>query len=129
MRRLSLVILMLALASPAAAAPRLTVALDHSERLYPAGPAGSVIVGNPAVADVTVVDQRTLYVSGRGYGTTEIVVLGPRGDTVWKGEVVVTAPEGQVSIYRGAQVTEMACGSTCSPSGRTGGAAAAGAKP
>src|SRR5262249_52986334 len=86
--------LLSALAVPAAAAPGLTVALDHSERLNVSRPAGSVIVGNPQVADVTVVDPNTVYVSGRGYGVSEIVVLDPLGRPVWKGDVVVTAPMG-----------------------------------
>jgi Flp pilus assembly secretin CpaC len=71
-----------------------------------------------------VVDQHTLYVSGRGYGTTEIVVLDPLGRTIWKGDVVVTQPDGQVSIYRGNQATDMACGgSSCAPSIRNKGGA------
>jgi hypothetical protein len=40
---------------------------------------------------------------------------------VWKGDVVVTAPEGQVSVYRGAKSTEMACASTCAPTARSTG--------
>jgi hypothetical protein len=126
MRRLAtpsaLVALALAAASPALAAPGLVVAIDHSQRLHVSRPAGSVIVGNPAVADVTVVDAHTVFVSGRGYGVSEIVVLDPLGRTIWQGDVVVTAPSaGQVSVYRGTQVTEMACATLCSPSVRPGG--------
>jgi Flp pilus assembly secretin CpaC len=111
--------LLSALAVPAVAAPALTVALDHSERLNVSRPAGSVIVGNPQVADVTVVDANTVYVSGRGYGVSEIVVLDPLGRAVWKGDVVVTAPAGgEVTVFHGVQPTEMACAAICSPSVR-----------
>lgn len=104
-------------AAPSAAAPSLVVPLDHATRLHLSHPAGSVVVGNPAVADVTVVDAHTVFVTGRGYGVSEVVVVDPLGRTVWQGEVVVTAPEsGQVSVYRGAQVTEMACAAVCAPS-------------
>ena len=110
----------LAIATPALAAPRTSVAIDHTTRINLRGTAASVIVGNPAVADVTVVDERTLFLSGRGYGVTEVVVLDPLGRTIWQGEVVVTAPtEGAVSVYRGSQVTEMACAQACSPSLRS----------
>jgi Flp pilus assembly secretin CpaC len=116
----ALVALATAVAGPALAGPRLSVALDHSERLSISRPAGSVIVGNPLVADVTVVDQRTLYISGRGYGVTEVVVLDPLGRPVWQGDVVVSAPEGgQVSVYRGSKATEMACAGVCAPSIRS----------
>jgi Flp pilus assembly secretin CpaC len=109
-----------AIASPALASPSTSVAIDHTTRLSLRGAAASVVVGNPAIADVTVVDPHTLFVSGRGYGVTEIVVLDPLGRTIWSGEVVVTEPTaGAVSIYRGAQVTEMACASACSTSVRS----------
>src|ERR1700744_5977877 len=85
--------LALSLAAPALARPALAVALDHAERLHVASAAGSVIVGNPAVADVTVVDPHTVFVTGRGAGVSEVVVLDPLGRTVWDGEVVVTASD------------------------------------
>jgi Flp pilus assembly secretin CpaC len=111
----------LGLAAPAVAAPGLTVALDHSQRIRVSRPAGSVIVGNPNVADVTVVDPHTVFVSGRGYGVSEVVVLDPVGRTIWQGDVVVTAPAyGEVTVYRGAQATEMACAQVCSTSVRSG---------
>jgi len=126
MRRLLVAMMALAIATPALAAPRTSVAIDHTTRINLRAPAASVIVGNPAVADVTVVDERTLFLSGRGYGVTEVVVLDPLGRTIWSGEVVVTAPtEGAVTVYRGAQATEMACAAGCSPSIRSAPAARA----
>ena len=121
MRRLLIACLAAAaIASPALAAPSTSVAIDHTTRINLRDSAASVIVGNPAVADVTVVDERTLFLSGRGYGVTQVVVLDPLGRTIWSGEVVVTAPtEGAVTVYRGAQATEMACASACSTSARS----------
>lgn len=117
------------LAAPAASAQAgqpLSVELDHTARLQLRGAAGSVIVGNPAVADVTVVDDRTLFVSGRGYGVTEIVVLDGLGRTLYQNNVVVTQPQsGQVRVWRGSAVTDMACAASCAPSERS----AAGAPP
>ncbi|NEX94686.1 pilus assembly protein N-terminal domain-containing protein [Caulobacter sp. 17J65-9] len=114
MRRLTFASLALILAAVPGVASALNVPLNHTERLNLSGAAASVIVGNPGVADVTVVDERTLYVAGRGYGVTEVVVIDSLGRTIYKGEVVVTAPSsGQVSVYRGAAVTEMTCASKC----------------
>mgnify|MGYP003650833225 FL=1 len=113
----------LALALPGIAqaqARPLNVGIDQSTRVQLSGPAGSVIVGNPQIADVTVVDANTLYITGKGYGVTEIVAVDAIGRTVFQSQVVVTAGSGsgQVRIWRGAQATEMACGSSCSPSVR-----------
>lgn len=113
-----------AISTPAFAAPTTSVAIDHTTRISLRGAAASVIVGNPAVADVTVVDERTLFLQGKGYGVTEVVVLDPLGRTIWQGDVVVTEPtSGAVSIYRGAQVTEMACASACATTARSAAAA------
>lgn len=128
MRRPTFVLALAAAAAVLMAAPAvsaqsgqpLSVELDHTARLQLRAAAGSVIVGNPAVADVTVVDDRTLFVSGRGYGVTEIVVLDGLGRTLYQNNVVVTQPQsGQVRVWRGAAVTDMACAASCAPSARS----------
>ncbi|MBN8551388.1 MAG: pilus assembly protein N-terminal domain-containing protein [Caulobacterales bacterium] len=136
MRRTAVALLALVALAPAplalAQSRGLTVEVDHIARLNLNGTAGSVIVGNPQIADVTVVDARTLYVSGRGAGVTEIAVLDDLGRTIYQGQVIVSAPSsGEVRVWRGAAVTHMACGTSCSPSSRGGPSSgtAAGATP
>ncbi len=99
----------------------LNVEIDQAQRVQLRGPAGSVIVGNPAIADVTVVDANTLYITGKGYGVTEIVAVDAIGRTVFQSQVVVTAGSGsgRVRVWRGGQATEMACAASCSPSLRS----------
>lgn len=99
----------------AAAAPGVVVVpIDQSTRLSLAGSAYSVLVGSPAVADVTVVDSQTLYVSGRGYGTTDVEVLDRNGSVLYRGQIVVSAADvGRVSVYRGAARTDLACAPGC----------------
>jgi Flp pilus assembly secretin CpaC len=99
----------------------LNVEIDQARRVQLRGPAGSVIVGNPLIADVTVVDSNTLYITGKGYGVTEVVAVDAIGRTVFQSQVVVTAGDGggRVRVWRGATATEMACASSCSPSVRS----------
>lgn len=135
MRRLSLLVPALcaaaAAAVPAAASVRLAVPISHAARLQIPGAAGSVVVGDPAVADALVIDRHTIYVQGKAYGQTEIVVLDREGHQIWQGDVAVITPnEGRVSVVRGgapaaggsggsggaeagAQVTEMTCADIC----------------
>lgn len=134
MKRLLSVLAVLAAVTAAAPASaqgsRVTVALDHAERVGLRAPAGSVIVGNPAVADVTVVDERTLFVQGKAFGVTQIVVLDRLGRNLFQGEVVVTAPQsGQVTVFRGSTATDMACAGLCAAVARpsSGGSAPASA--
>lgn len=100
----------------------LNIEIDHAQRVQLRGPAGSVIIGNPEIADVTVVDANTLYITGKGYGVTEIVAVDAIGRTVFQSQIVVTdgSGTGRVRVWRGATPTEMACGSSCSASIRAG---------
>ncbi len=113
-------IVLLAPAIGTAQSASLNVEIDQAQRVQLRGPAGSVIVGNPEIADVTVVDANTLYITGKGYGVTEIVAVDTIGRTVFQSQIVVTAGDGagRVRVWRGGQATEMACGSSCSPSVR-----------
>ncbi len=113
-----------AFAAGPALADALTVPIDHSVRLSVAGAASSVLVGNPAVADVTVVDSHTVFVLGRGYGQTDVVILDRAGQTIYSGEVTVAAVGGnRVSVYRGSGRTDMACAPGCEVSVRSPGGA------
>ncbi|MDZ4390017.1 MAG: pilus assembly protein N-terminal domain-containing protein [Gemmatimonadales bacterium] len=98
----------------------LNVEIDQAQRVQLRGPAGSVIVGNPAIADVTVVDSHTIYITGKGYGVTEVVAVDTIGRTVFQSQVIVSdgAGTGRVRVWRGSRATEMACGSSCSPTMR-----------
>lgn len=114
----------LAVAAPAVGQSRgVNVEIDRSTRVSLRAPAASVIVGNPAIADVTVVDAHTLFITGKGYGVTEVIAVDPIGRTVFQSQVVVTAGSANaVRVWRGGRATEMACaGSSCAPSVRSGG--------
>ncbi|MEN5170094.1 pilus assembly protein N-terminal domain-containing protein [Brevundimonas pondensis] len=98
----------------------LNIEVDRSTRVQLRAPAGSVIVANPKIADVTVVDANTLFITGKGYGVTDIVAVDALGRPLFQSQVVVSAGStGSVRVWRGAQATEMACGTSCSPSVRT----------
>lgn len=100
-------------ATTAQAAPPLSLELNHSARLHLSGPAGSVVVGSPTLVDVSVVDSRTVFVSGKAPGSTDVTVIDPLGRTVYSGEVVVGAGRS-VSVFRGAARSSLACSPTCS---------------
>lgn len=114
MRHTALLLSIGALLAAPAAALAMTVPLDHSVRLNVPGSAASVVIGNPAVADVTVVDSHTVYVMGKGYGSTDVVILDQGGRTLYTGDVIVTKPGSDVSVYRGGSRTDFACAPGCS---------------
>ena len=62
------------------------------------GAAASVIVANSQIADVTVVDASTLFITGKGYGLTEIVAVDAIGRTLFQGQIVVVAPKLRMKL-------------------------------
>jgi L-ascorbate metabolism protein UlaG (beta-lactamase superfamily) len=102
-----------------AKAESMTVMIDHASRLNVQGVA-NVVVGNDKVADVTVVDSRTVYITGHQYGSTNIIITDRDGRTLFSGDVTVVSPASSIAVYRGATRTEVACAPTCgAPSGDT----------
>lgn len=96
-----------------------SLAVDGVQRISLRGAAASVIVANPQIADVTVSDANTLFITGKGYGVTEVVAVDAIGRTLFQNRVVVTGGQaGSVRLWRGAQATEMVCASSCAPSVR-----------
>ena len=107
----------LALAMPAFAQERpLDVTLDQATQVRLRAPAGSVIVANPRIADVTVTDARTLFITGKAYGVTEVIAVDGVGRPLFQRQIVVApSSAGTVRVWRGRNTTEVTCGATCEP--------------
>lgn len=107
----------LALAMPAFAQEGpLDVKLDQATQVRLRAPAGSVIVANPRIADVTVTDARTLFITGKSYGLTEIIAVDALGRPLFQRQVAVSPGEtGSVRVWRGGEAVEIACGARCAP--------------
>lgn len=127
MRRLA-VLLSIAVLSPlgAALAAPLSVNIDQAERVTVSRAVKDVIVGNPMIADVAVLDPHHLLVTGKAYGVTNILVMDAGGRTLISRSLVVgSADQGRVSVYRGPDVYNYACNAKCErtpmPGERTGG--------
>src|SRR3990167_8066940 len=92
----------------------LPVRIDQATRVALSAPARDVFIGNPSVADVTVIDGRNLLVMGKAYGVTNIVVLDARGRTILDRQIVVSASDdGRISFFRGPDVYNYACSPRC----------------
>lgn len=117
--------------SPRAAAAGMTVPLSETRPLSFTGSAADVLVGDPAIADVTVIDHHHLLVHGKAFGRTNLVVMDEAGRTVFSSAVIVGAgDEDHVSVFRGAQQSEYSCAVRCekiSGAGSVAGAAPAAA--
>ncbi|CAL4866130.1 hypothetical protein MMA231_00368 [Asticcacaulis sp. MM231] len=98
----------------ATAAQRLMVEKNHSQRLALSGSAGAVIVANPEIADVTIINSRTVYVMGKGYGNSQVTITDRGGRVLFDGEIVVTAVQkGAITVYKGLTPSLMVCSNVC----------------
>ncbi len=99
------------------ATQQLTVSRNGMLRVSLPTSASSVIVANPEIADVNVVDSHTVYVIGRGYGSAAVTVLDRLGHPIFEGQVMVTAGQhDSVTMYKGSRPTVMVCSNVCQPS-------------
>ncbi len=118
MRSIFLATALVVCTAPAHAASDVTLALDEVHTLTFKGPVGTVYVGNPAIADITMIDARHAFVQGKSYGRTNIVALNRDGAQVFNTGVNVTGQEssGTVVLNRGAQRITLNCaGNRCEP--------------
>jgi len=101
-------------ATAAEAGQRLTLEKNHTLRVSLRGSAGSVIVGNPDIADVSIIDSRTLYIIGKGFGSSAVTVTDGAGRPLFDGEIVVTAAQrNAITVYKGLQPSSVVCTDIC----------------
>jgi Flp pilus assembly secretin CpaC len=107
--------LALALASaPAAFAEPFKVSVDQTVALKIAAPANSVVVGNEAVADVAVHDPHTILITGKSFGSTNLMVLNDNGDTIYANLIAVSAGAvSELTIVRGPDSYSYSCIDKC----------------
>jgi hypothetical protein len=103
-----------AILSPAASAETFRVGVDQTVTLQLASPADSVVIGNATIADVTVHDPNTLLVTGKAFGSTNILVLGRGGHTIYSNTIAVSGGSGdQLTIVRGPGTFTYSCIEKC----------------
>lgn len=101
-------------AAAANAGQNVMVTKNHTLRVTLSAPAGSVIVGNPDIADVSVVDSRTVYIVGKGYGSSGVSITGRDGRALFDGQVTVTAAQaGAITVYKGLKPSTVVCSNIC----------------
>ena len=115
MRRLSLAAAaVVALAGAPAQAENLAVSAGEVARISLPGAVRDIVVGDPLVADVSVVNERTLVILGKRPGVTTVLAFDSAGRPLADRQVVVSATSAGVTIYRGpTSVGAYACGAQC----------------
>ncbi len=111
---------------PASAAEGpIAVVIDRAKVMRVSRPASIVIIGNPAIADATIQDNQTLIITGRSFGTTNLIVLDADGQAIADEVLNVTASNDDVvTIYKRSTRETLSCTPDCSPTLAIGDSAA-----
>ncbi|BCW91021.1 hypothetical protein sos41_41980 [Alphaproteobacteria bacterium SO-S41] len=103
-----------ALAASPALADDLSVAKDQSKVIKLTAAATTVVVGNPGIADVTMQDGSTAFVTGKSFGTTNVIAMDAQGHQIASFRVLVTGDQNRsVTLMRGGQVVTLSCAPRC----------------
>lgn len=101
--------------------PVIEVKVDRAKVMQVSRPAAMIIIGNPAIADATIKDTQTLIITGKQYGTTNLIVLDAEGEPIADELLNVTAAtENSVTVYKGAARQTLNCAPDCQPVFRMG---------
>jgi Flp pilus assembly secretin CpaC len=90
------------------------VTMNEAKIVKLARPADTIIIGNPAIADASVQDSRTIVLTGKGFGTTNLVILDTSGSPIIDEQVTVSRGDtNSVRIYRRSDIQTLSCTPYC----------------
>lgn len=97
------------------ASKQVDVIIDQTQILNLKYPAGSLIVGNPDVAGVAIHDDRTLLLTGRSFGSTNLIVLDAIGRIIYESQISVGEDTrgNSMTIARGLETETYSCTGKC----------------
>ncbi|WP_428407680.1 pilus assembly protein N-terminal domain-containing protein [Hyphococcus sp.] len=98
----------------AAAAEQLWLTMDQVRPFKLESPAKSIVVGNPAIADVTIQDNENILLFGKTPGLTNIYIFDDNGEPTKNLVIRVRTPSSDMlTVHRGAARTTYNCTTNC----------------
>jgi Flp pilus assembly secretin CpaC len=119
MFRTAFAALALVAATPALAASGediLRITLDQAQVAKLPPNTATVVIGNPAIADVTALKGNTgMIVTGRSFGHTNMIALDAAGNLIDEKQIHVEPVNGIVTVQRGLIRESYSCDPRCMP--------------
>src|SRR5690606_5804225 len=96
------------------------VTMNQAKIVKLARPADTIIIGNPEIADASVQDADTIVLTGKGFGTTNMVILDVNGSPIVDEQIVVTRQTADsVRVYRRSEIQTLSCTPYCESAYKT----------
>ena len=106
---------------PAAAdAPRpketLDVTIDQARIVKLPDRVSTIVIGNPLIADASIQAGGLMVLTGKGYGSTNLIALDRSGNSLLEKTVIVQGPGRDiVVVYKGVNRETYSCAPVCQP--------------
>ena len=93
------------------------VTYDQSQLLPLSRPAAEIIIGNPAIADVSVQSANLLVITGKSFGITNIIALDAKRQVIFERRILVKRDDVRVvNLQRGDKGRQtFNCTPQCNP--------------
>lgn len=89
------------------------VMADQAKLLSVGGEPSTIVVGNPSIADVTV-QGSNVFVHGRNFGSTNLIVLDKEGNQLANLDVtVMQGGNNNLTVFRGGGKYSYVCAPQC----------------
>lgn len=90
------------------------VDLDYARIVKLPQGAQTMVIGNPLIADITMLRNSGLMViTGKSFGTTNLIVLDRAGSQVGESIVTVVPPQDKLVVQRGTHRESYSCNPNC----------------
>jgi Pilus formation protein N terminal region len=97
-----------AVADPVSVA--VSVPMDNVALVSFKTPVTTVYIGNPSIAELTVIDSRHVFVMGKRFGATNLIALGADKKMLENDPVVVSSRHAEaVTVFRGPDTFNYIC--------------------
>ena len=107
---------LLGLTPNAQAGDQISVLLDRAQLFKMPESAKTLVIGNPVVADVSIIKNGLMVVTGKSYGLTNVIALDNQGRQISDTLIQVTAPKDEmITVSRGLESETYHCAPTCNP--------------
>jgi hypothetical protein len=104
------------LPSGPAGADDLIVRYDQSQLLRLPRPASEVIIGNPSIADIALQGGNLLVVTGKTFGTTNVIALDADRNVIQDQRILVERDDRRsVNLMKGGTRFTYSCTPNCEP--------------
>lgn len=97
-------------------AEEISVKVDQAKLLPLKTQSTDVIIGNPSIADISVQSKNLLVITGKSYGSTNVIALDSQRNVIVEAVINVVSDDRQtIALFKGSMKESYNCSARCVP--------------